>query len=202
VAGRKVLKRIFVRVRDWFKNGWLKKFPEMVYSPQMRLVFVLVCAFLILSSCVDPHSSVEQAAPAKVRLAALEHARKYIDLGTTYAWGAQDAVTRQLALDCSGLVVRCYANACDELDYTLPFNDMNSAGMQAYTQPVNPEPGDLIFMGTGGKVNHVALFVRREGDNTYFIDSSEYGSVSGVSERCYATSDPKFIAYGRLLVKK
>jgi len=174
----------------------------------MRLVFVLVCAFLTLSSCidphspVDPHSSIELAAPAKVRLASLDYARKYIDLGTTYAWGAQDALPRQLALDCSGLVVRCYAYACDELGYTLPFNDMNSAGMQAYTQPVDPEPGDLIFMGTEGKVNHVALFVRREGSDTYFIDSTEYGGVSGVNERSYATSDPKFISYGRLLLKK
>jgi cell wall-associated NlpC family hydrolase len=168
----------------------------------MRLVLVLVCAFLNLCACVEPNSYVQVAAPAKVRLAALDYARKYIAEGTTYGWGAQDALPRLLALDCSGLVVRCYGYACDDLGYSLPFNDMNSAGMRAYTTPVDPEPGDLIFMGTEGKITHVALFVRREGTDTYFIDSTEFGDVSGVTERSYDTGNPKFIAYGRLIVKK
>jgi len=168
----------------------------------MRLVLVLVCAFLNLSACVDPHGYIQVAAPAKVRLAAIDYARKYIAEGTTYGWGAQDALPRQLALDCSGLVMRCYGYACDDLGYSLPFKDMNSAGMRAYTTPVDPEPGDLIFMGTDGIVSHVALFVRREGSDTYFIDSTEYGGVSGVSERSYATDNLKFIAYGRLILKK
>ncbi len=82
----------------------------------------------------------------EVRTRALDYAKQYIAMGTTYEWGAQDPLPR-LSVDCSGLVVRVYGYACEDLGYRLPFRDMNAAGMVKYCKEVPPEPGDLIFMG-------------------------------------------------------
>lgn len=55
------------------------------------------------------------------------------------------------------------------------------------------EQGDLIFMGEVGtdKITHVAIFEKEENDEIYFIDSTENGTVNGVSERHYAKENEK-----------
>lgn len=155
---------------------------------------------ILLTACSGQGKLVE--APEAVRLAALKYAAIYAELGATYEWGAQDPLPKRLAVDCSGLVVRCYGYACGDYGCSLPFEDSTAAGMQSYCVAVDPEPGDLIFMGDDGIVSHIAIFARREGENTWFIDSTlkEDIGLDGVSERSYPTADPRLIAYGRLLV--
>jgi len=139
-------------------------------------------------------------APEEVRIAALRYAEEYARLGAVYEWGGQDPLPRVIRVDCSGLVIRCYGYACEELGYLMPFNDMNAAGMQQYCKIVSPEPGDLIFMGDDGLVSHIAIFKELKGSNVYFIDAT---SITGkVTERYYPSGSGKFIIFGRLLLYK
>jgi hypothetical protein len=101
-------------------------------------------------------------------------------------------------VDCSGLVVRCYGYACGDLGYRMPFQDMNAAGIREYCDTVSPEPGDLIFMGDGGVISHIAIYKELEGSNIHFIDSTSI--TGGVTERYYPVGSSKFISFGRLRV--
>lgn len=166
-----------------------------------RFLAPLLALSAILASCSDAGLV---PAPEEVRLAALDYARRYEEQGATYAWGGQDPLPARLAVDCSGLVVRCYGYACADYGYSLPFEDSTASGMQAYAVATSPEPGDLVFMGTGGVVSHIALFIGVEGELTYFIDSTEKEDppINGVTTRCYPTDDARFIGYGRMLVER
>ena len=154
---------------------------------------------LLLASCTTPYAPQKTVpAPEAVRLAALQYAKTYVELGAVYAWGGQDPLPRTIAVDCSGLVVRCYGYACSDFGFEMPFQDMTAAGMQAYSDQVIPEPGDLIFMGDGGVVTHIAFFERNDGTSIFFIDSTDL--TGGVTERSYPVDSPKFISFGRLRV--
>ncbi len=174
-----------------------------------RFVFIFFLLQLYLS-CVNifttnVHQYEKILAPEEVRVAALKYAHKYEELGAEYEWGAQDPLPQRLAVDCSGLVVRCYQYACRDYGYVLLFDDMTAAGMQNYSIKIDtPEPGDLIFMGEEGIVSHIALFERREGNIIYFIDATEIPeqNINGVTERSYESTNPKFISFGRLLIGK
>ncbi len=160
----------------------------------------LICIALV--ACTQPllPGSATVPAPVALRKRALDYAQRYIEEKAAYAWGAQDPLPRTIYVDCSGLVVRCYAYAASDFGYRLPFDDMNTAGMQAYCDQVEvPEEGDLCFMGDK-MVEHVALFVRVEvaeiGNTYHFIDAT---TITGcVSERSYPADSPKFIHFGRL----
>jgi hypothetical protein len=177
-----------------------------IMRPLRRQAF-LALPILLLAACAGPGGESLEPGSEGLRLAALGYARRYAELKATYEWGGQDALPR-IVVDCSGLVLRCYGYACGDYGRKLPFEDCRAAGMLAWSVPVEPEPGDLVFMGDGGTVSHIALFVRREGGTTWFIDSTykvdETGAVlvDGVSERSYRSDDPRFIAYGRMLVGK
>lgn len=135
-------------------------------------------------------------APPEVREAAFAEAGKYI--GMEYEWGGQDFYAR--GVDCSGLVVNAYLRAARAFGYRMLFTDSTAREMhERYTAPVGtPATGDLIFMGYGGEVSHVAVFERFEAGEVWFIDAN---SESGfVERRRYAANDPKIISFGRMLL--
>lgn len=156
--------------------------------------FLIIVVAAIFTCCVR-YETVES--PAEVRLRALEEARHYI--GMEYEYGGQDFYAK--GIDCSGLVVNCYATAVEDTGYRLLFSDAAVRDLLSfYTMPVTePEPGDLIFMGED-EITHVALFSHRIAGEIYFVDAS---SVSGiVDERYYADEDPKIKSFGRLLIEQ
>jgi hypothetical protein len=170
------------------------------------MVFVFIFLFV---SCRTPSTIAPEQIPApeEVRLQALDYARQYISLGAEYEWGGQDPLPRRIVVDCSGLVIRCYEYAASDHGYSLLFTDTTAAGMQRYSISLNKQdlqPGDLLFMGTDGVVSHIALFVKIENGNIYFIDSTYKPDegINGVTERFYSETDPRFIAFGRMLVQK
>ena len=147
--------------------------------------------------------------PEDLAASAFEYAKLYAAADTVYVYGGQDPL-RAIGIDCSGLVIMCYTYALEGSPYELLLPDMSSAYMyeNAATLSDNPRHGDLIFMGNLGpngaaptKVSHIAIFDRFEGDQVYFIDSTEQGSISGVSERHYAKNNKKIIAYGIMKLK-
>ena len=163
--------------------------------------FTVVVILILCSSCqilYNPDQS--ELAPKIVRVAALTYAKEYVSLGAVYEWGGQDPLPRTIKVDCSGLVIRCYEYACSDHGYSLPFNDMNAIGIKDYCDSVNPEPGDLIFMGDNNVISHVAIYEKTEDQRIYFIDSTTITGV--VSERSYSADSSKFISFGRIHLYK
>lgn len=168
---------------------------------------VIIAIILVFAGCDLIGNLFPIEAPVEVREKALEYARKYIELNAEYWWGKQDTLPRTIFVDCSGLVINCYQYACEDFGYRLLFNDTTSYGLLNYTIELSQDtltPGDLLFMGDGGVVSHVALFVRNDGANIIFIDSTykPEEDINGVSERSYKKDDPRFISYGRMVIRQ
>lgn len=159
-------------------------------------IFAFLFLILLYSCRIFFTTSQYDLAPEAIRDAAFKYAQRYAELGAVYEWGGQDPLPKTIKVDCSGLVVRCYQYACDDFGYSLPFSDMNAAGMKKYCDAVSPETGDLIFMGDDTIISHVALFDRFENGNVYFIDSTN--TTGGVSERNYPITSSKIIEYDRI----
>jgi hypothetical protein len=91
--------------------------------------------------------------------------------------------------------------------YSLFFSDAAVIDFyNMWTVNVNePRAGDLIFMGEPGNnpPPHMSIFVRTDNENIYFIDATlkDDDGINGVNERCYIKNDPKFISFGRLIMK-
>ena len=170
------------------------------------LLLMLFNAALSFTACVT-NSIEEVLAPAGVRERAVYYARKYIELGAEYEWGGQDPLPKRVVVDCSGLVIRCYEYATQDLGYFMLFSDTNSSGLKRYTKEISLNeltPGDILFMGERGIISHVALFVRIVDEYLVFIDSTnkpEEG-INGVSERKYRIDDDRFLSFGRMLIGK
>jgi hypothetical protein len=166
---------------------------------------VIIAIIFIFTGCDLLAGVLKLEAPVEVRDRALENAREYMKLSAEYEWGGQDPLPRTIVVDCSGLVIRCYQYACEDFGYRLLFNDTTSYGLLNYTIELSQDtltPGDLLFIGDGGVVSHVALFVDNDGTNIIFIDSTykPEEDINGVSKRYYAKNDPRFICYGRMVI--
>ncbi len=197
-------------IHDILPNGCYQH-PEapsdMNNTEKPFLPVMLLCSLLLVSCNSSFSSGTIIAAPDKVCVTALEYAYQYLHHGTEYLWGGQDPLPRLLKVDCSGLVIRCYEYAAQDYGYSLLFNDTTSAGLTHYTVPLSQnelKPGDLIFMGDDHIVSHVALFIQFRDSDIVFIDSTykPAANINGVSERSYPSDDPRFISYGRMLVRK
>ena len=142
--------------------------------------------------------------PTQLAARAFEYAKKYASADTQYKYGAQDPL-RAIQIDCSGLVIRCYGYALQNTGYSLLKSDMSSSYMyeHASIRTTAPRRGDLIFMGeeNSSQITHIAIFDRFEGDQVYFIDSTNQGRINGVSERHYSRTNRKIKAYGIMKVR-
>jgi cell wall-associated NlpC family hydrolase len=98
----------------------------------------------------------------------VETARKY--LGTGYKYGSTDP---KKGFDCSGLV--CFVAKKHNID--LP----RSSGSMAASAPHIPwkkaSPGDLVFFGERGSINHVAIVEKNKGDELWVIHSTNQRGV-------------------------
>lgn len=166
----------------------------------MKKTIVLLVAFSSLAACALGTHYTEVLAPETVRLAALNYAKTYAELGAVYEWGGQDPLPRTIKVDCSGLVVRCYGYACEDFGYSLGFADASSSELVNFSEETSPAPGDLILMGDEGVVSHVAIFAEASGGQISFFDATTI--TGGVTRRSYPTSSPKFISFRRMLVRK
>jgi len=155
----------------------------------------------VASSCGIFISYEIVPASVEIRAAAIKYAQKYAELGAVYEWGGQDPLPRKIAVDCSGLVIRCYEYACSDYGASLLFKDTTAKGLRQYSSLIaSPEEGDLIMMGDNNEISHVALFSRKEDGKLYFIDAT---SLTGmVSMRSYPANDTRFIEFRRMNVAR
>ncbi|MDD4647342.1 MAG: NlpC/P60 family protein [Sphaerochaeta sp.] len=160
------------------------------------LAFSLMIASLLFSSC-----DVEHMVPVseEMRERAYEISFQYI--GMPYVWGgASHYSDTGGGVDCSGLVIEIYDEVAEYFSVRLPFSDATASAMaNQYTLSLlEPEKGDLIFMGEDGVVSHVALCHAVDEDEIIFIDA--YSVTGEVGIRSYSFDDPKIISFGRMLV--
>jgi hypothetical protein len=164
---------------------------------KISLCFLPLLALLFLSCETEmQYCAVSQ----EIRSDASAIAEKY--LGMPYEWGGQSFWYEDNgSVDCSGLVINVYKEACADHGKQLPFDDTTAKMLHdQYTVPIDvPEEGDLIFMGNDGTVSHVALFRCFDNNQIEFLDAY---SVDGIVEiRRYDRSDSRIISYGRILTK-
>jgi hypothetical protein len=164
----------------------------------------LSCGNLFLSR---NHSTV--ICPETIALEAADRARQYSEVETRYLWGGQDELDagKPVRIDCSGMVVNSYRHAVRESGYDLPFADARVEDFfDRYTVRImSPRAGDVIFIGSRyRKPGHIAIFVRREEDRVWFIDSTynEAEGIDGVTLRSWPADDRRFVSFGRLLLRR
>ena len=101
-------------------------------------------------------------------------------VGTAYVWGGTNLYK---GVDCSGL---CYA-AYQKFGYTLPrvSRDMaaSSALLSVKPDTANLRAGDLVFYASGGRVDHVAMYI---GDGKV-VHASDYTTGVIISRYNYRT---------------
>ena len=109
-------------------------------------------------------------------------------LGTKYVYGGN---TPESGFDCSGFVKYVLA----KYGYTIP---RTSASQYSGTTRINKselKPGDLIFFGTSGTVNHVGMYI---GNNNFIhAENSKTGvCISSLSSSYYSSH---YIGCGRVI---
>lgn len=85
-----------------------------------------------------------------VRVSVVEYAKQF--LGNPYVWGGTSLTN---GADCSGFVLSILAN----YGVSLPHSSSTQSGMGSAVDLDDLLPGDLIFYGNGGSVNHVAMYI-------------------------------------------
>lgn len=161
------------------------------------IALMLMLFSLLLVSC---DSDFRHPVTDEVREDAYQISFKYV--GMSYEWGGQDFwYVENGVVDCSGLVINIYKEACGNYGFELPFTDTTANELyNRYTIPItNPEQGDLIFMGDDGVVSHVAIFHQYIDDQIEFLDAYSVSGVVGI--RRYSSNDSRFISFGRMITE-
>ena len=122
-------------------------------------------------------AAAEQAKRDKAKQVA-DYAKTAV--GTAYVWGGTNMST---GVDCSGL---CYA-AYKKYGYTLPrvSRDMaaSSALLSVTPNTANLKAGDLVFYASGGRVDHVAMYI----GGGKVVHASDYNTGVIISKYNYRT---------------
>ncbi len=85
-----------------------------------------------------------------VRIAICDFAKQYV--GNRYVWGGT-SLTK--GADCSGFTMAVYQN----FGVSLPHSSRAQANCGTKISVSDVKPGDLIFYGSGKRINHVAMYI-------------------------------------------
>ncbi|WP_413527422.1 NlpC/P60 family protein [Marinilactibacillus psychrotolerans] len=103
-------------------------------------------------------------------------------LGTPYEYGSRGTST----FDCSGFTMWVFRQVGKSLPSTADSQFRNSARVS------NPQPGDLVFFGSGGRATHVGIYAG--GGQFVGAQTSTGVAYTGVHSSYWG---PKFMGYGR-----
>ncbi len=85
-----------------------------------------------------------------VRVAMVQYACQFV--GNRYVWGGTSLTN---GVDCSGFTMKIYEN----YGIYLPHSSSAQAGYGTRVNASEAKPGDLFFYGSGGGINHVAMYI-------------------------------------------
>ncbi|MGM9613888.1 MAG: NlpC/P60 family protein [Butyricicoccus sp.] len=131
------------------------------------------------------YGSTTVSSSSGVRQAILDYAAQF--LGTPYVYGG----STPSGFDCSGFTSYVYKNVATPIART-------SYEQRATTKNISMDellPGDLVFFGSGGSVNHVGIYT----GNGQFIHSPHTGSVVKYDSLSSGSYNTRFICGGRVL---
>jgi cell wall-associated NlpC family hydrolase len=114
---------------------------------------------------------------ATVKNAVISAANK--NLGAKYKYGG---ISPKEGFDCSGLVY--YAAISNKID--LPRSSSSLADAAPHINWKSAGPGDLLFFGERGKVNHVAIIEKKRSNELWVIHSTSSRGV--ISENVLSSS--------------
>ncbi len=127
------------------ENGWTQIELASGETAYVSTDYVVVEYSLLEAVKFEPISAATQ-----FRLDVVNYALQF--LGNPYVWGGTDPWT---GADCSGYMQYVMAT----YGITLPRVSWQQAGAGVAVSLENLQPGDLVFYGTGGVVNHVAMYI-------------------------------------------
>lgn len=87
---------------------------------------------------------------SNVRVDLVQYALQFV--GNPYVWGGT-SLTR--GVDCSGFTMQVYA----KYGVYLPHSSRAQPGYGKRISASQAQPGDLFFYGSGGRINHVAIYI-------------------------------------------
>lgn len=130
-----------------------------------------------------------QAQSQQKRLQIVDDAKH--EMGRPYRYGGE----RPSGFDCSGLVQYVFGNN----GILLPRTSSEQSKYARRTKIRSLKPGDLLFFGSGGKVNHVGIVEKNAGGELVMIHS---GSSTGVTRTRVYDSDywSKRLKFGGVVV--
>jgi cell wall-associated NlpC family hydrolase len=108
-------------------------------------------------------SNSEAGKEMALKNSVIETAKKYV--GTRYKYGSYDP---KQGFDCSGLVY--YVGKQHEME--LPRSSTTLAAAAPHISWKKAGPGDLVFFGEGGRINHVAIIEKNNEDGLWVIHST------------------------------
>ena len=109
-----------------------------------------------------------------VRVSLVNYAMQFI--GNPYVWGGT-SLTK--GADCSGYVQSIFR----KYGYSLPRTSREQARVGTKISLSNAKPGDLVFYGKGGTVNHVGIYI----GNGQIVNASNKRTGIKVSNATYRT---------------
>ena len=130
------------------ENGWTQIELASGETAYVSSDYVVVEYSLLEAVKFEPISAATQ-----FRLNIVNYALQFI--GNPYVWGGTNPWT---GADCSGYMQSVMAT----FGITLPRVSRQQAGAGVAVSLENLQPGDLVFYGTGGVVNHVAMYIGNE----------------------------------------
>jgi len=127
------------------ENGWTQIELASGETAYVSSDYVVVEYSLLEAVKFEPISAATQ-----FRLNVVNYALQF--LGNPYVWGGTDLWN---GADCSGYMQSVMAT----FGITLPRVSRQQAGAGVPVSLENLQPGDLVFYGAGGVVNHVAMYI-------------------------------------------
>ncbi|MEG1291177.1 MAG: NlpC/P60 family protein [Lachnospiraceae bacterium] len=87
---------------------------------------------------------------SNVRVDMIQYASQFV--GNRYVWGGTSLTN---GVDCSGFTMRIY----EKYGISLPHSSKAQSGYGTKVNASDAKPGDLFFYGSGGGINHVAMYI-------------------------------------------
>ncbi len=133
-----------VEIRD---DGWLKVYLD---DEEVYVSGDYVEVKSDLTTAITMTELLYGQGVSDVRVDLCQYAKEF--LGNPYVWGGT-SLTK--GADCSGFVLSVFA----KYGVSLPHSSRAQANMGTGIDASELKPGDLVFYGKGGTINHVAIYI-------------------------------------------